>query len=104
MTLGGSAHRKLIENTVLLFLRLGYMIELEKKILGRYFVDVYAEKDGEILIVECGYTEKNRLAELKQHFNVIHFPYISSWLRRSYGYHMTVEDLARKMGIKEVPR
>jgi len=79
----------------------GFRVQIEKRIkhppipyvhkLGRwidspYFqVDVYGEKDGEIVIYEVGYCEPERLEWLRKNIGkTIHMPYIIPWCENRY--------------------
>lgn len=103
MSRGGSAHRKLIENNAKALIEKGYEIELEKTVLGKYVVDIYALKDNAVLILECGYTDKKRLSKIREHFKVIHVPYLDLWIHKPLFKPMSLEQLASRMGIKNLP-
>ena len=102
------AHDKLKLFYEKLFIKLGYKVELEKPI-NKYRVDVYAKRDEEVIIIECGYCDGNKLKDLRRDYEkVIHIPYLDGWMQYPYRKleipHMTTEELARSMGIKNVPR
>jgi len=53
-------------------------VEIEKWVTvngNHYKIDVYAEKDDQKLLVECGYCPKAKLKELKEKYDVFHFSY-----------------------------
>jgi hypothetical protein len=76
-------HSALIQIKKLELEHLGFRVILEKEIDRkngkRFFVDIYAERDDEKVIIECGYCQKKeRLLELKKltDAKIFHFPYL----------------------------
>lgn len=61
-----------------------FKVVLEKKVIlengKRYMVDVYAQKDDEVVVVECGWCPQDKLKELNTEFKTIHVPYLRCWL------------------------
>ena len=61
----------------------GYKVDLEKHILnGKYIIDVYGEKEDDVILVEIGTIQrKGKIEELRDKFkNVVHVPYLDDWL------------------------
>jgi hypothetical protein len=68
------AHKETKERIGRQMQEIGYTVELERYVFpnGRsYAVDVYAEKDGEIVILEVGDCKKWKLADLRSQYPVV---------------------------------
>lgn len=66
-----------------------FIVELEKRFFGgKYIVDVYGERGGEVIMYECGGLYggyKSKIDWLRKHVGkVIHMPYLDQWIVRKY--------------------
>jgi len=71
-------HINLKETCSTILKKLGWRVEIEKWVTvngNHYKIDVYAEMGGQKLLVECGYCPKEKLEDLRQHYDVFHFSY-----------------------------
>jgi len=64
-----------------------------------FSVDVYGERDGEIIMYEVGHCERNKLDWLRKYVGkVIHMPFLSQWMP---GFYRKPE---KKCGLTEEER
>lgn len=114
-----NAHFILTDLAASILANKGFSVEIEKYIkcpediapLGNvsnhshFFVDVYGERDGEIIIYECGGCKQLKLDWLRKHIGkTVHMPYIDQWCPKEYerfdplrGRKLSIEDLVKKM-------
>jgi len=101
------AHDTLCKSASSILESQGYNVEFEKVIpikngpQKRYEVDVYGEKDGKIIIYECGDCKQEKIDWLRKNIGiVIHLPYLDKWFSRrwpSWRDGLTKEDMQKIM-------
>ena len=75
----------------------GYTVEIEKRIYTPediapcgccwFSVDVYGERNGEVLMYEVGHCEQYKLDWLRKHIGkTIHVPFLTKWIPKSLMY------------------
>jgi len=114
----GNSHQVLKELLALKLENSGFSVKVEKRIYcpeniappGRNYlydrckqswfsVDVYGERDGEIIMYEVGHCERNKLDWLRKYVGkVIHMPFLSQWMP---GFYRKPE---KKCGLTEEER
>lgn len=62
----------------------GYAVSFEKKVTlpnnRNYVIDIYAERDKDIVLIECGWCPLQKLSELRKHYKTIHVPSMKCYL------------------------
>ena len=74
---------------------------------GYFVLDVYGEREGEIIMYECGNCEQERLDWLRKYIGkTIHMPYLTQWFPTYFPREYVEGDLVngRKERLSEKPR
>ena len=86
----GNAHERLCNLAASILEGRHYNVEYEKVIQipeggpqKRYVIDVYGQKDENVILVECGDCNDIKLKWLRENIGqVIHLPYLDKWFFR----------------------
>lgn len=109
----GVLHQELCVTVADMLANRGFSIKFEKY-LRPYFVDIYAKRNEEIIIVECGCvnTEYHKLTELSKKYKVYHYPFLTQWLphpprkpkiEQEEDKEEQLKRMAKQMGIENIP-
>ena len=117
----GNSHQVLKELIASILEERGFSVKMEKRIYvpkdiappnyasSRYkqswfSVDVYGERDGEIIMYEIGHCERDKLDWLRKYVGkVIHMPFLTQWTPGMYYRPQTYQELTEEENMLATP-